>query len=132
MVTLGVRASTHEFCGETQFCHPTGLSLFDAVYFSVLPADVSLLLGAFLLFSFTSKSLHFCKKAFCFLLDSKVSLPPSFLPSVSLLPFGFQENKKYFSKSIILSELKVLMQDANIEMYEYKQDSEIIIDALIQ
>ena len=32
---------------------------------------------------------------------------------------------------MIFSDLKVLVQDANTEVYEYKQDSEIIIDSLI-
>ena len=37
-----------------------------------------------------------------------------------------------FSKFIVFSDLKVLVQIANTEVYEYKQDSEIITDSLLQ
>ena len=108
-----------------RFCPCTWFNWLSVL--SALAADVNLL-PALSCFSLLQENHYaFCKKAFGFLLDFIDFL--SFLSLCYCLGF---KKIKMFSKFIVFSDLKVLVQIANTEVYEYKQDSEIITDSLIQ
>ena len=111
-----------------QSCPSTWVRFIWPYVLSVLAADVNLLLCTFLFLSFARKPL-------CFLQNS-IGVPARlyslFLLFLSLCYCLGSKKVKMFSKFIVFSHLKVLVQIANTEVYAYKQDSEIITDSLIQ
>lgn len=111
-----------------QFCPSTWVRFNWPWVLSVLTADVNLLLCTFLFLSFARKPLCILQKS----IWVPARLYSLFLSFLSLCDYLGFKKIKMFSKFIVFSDLKVLVQIANAEVYVYKQDSEIIADSLIQ